>query len=166
MKKIILLACLFTTANATYAQSPLPIHKTQLNLGVGLSNWGVPIYAGVDYGINRDLSLGLEFSTRSYNENWNNGSYHHTVSAFIGNANYHFNTALNIPTKYDFYAGLNIGFNIWNSPTAYTGNHTSGLAIGAQIGGRYYLSQKTALNLEFGGGNSATNSKFGLSIIL
>ncbi len=80
--------------------------------------------------------------------------------------NYHFNNALNIPANYDFYAGLNVGFNIWTSPTTYDGSHSSGLAIGTQLGGRYYFNNKLGLNLEFSGGNSASNSKLGLSFRL
>jgi hypothetical protein len=148
------------------SQNALATGRSQLNVGLGLSNWGIPFYVGLDYGINKDITLGAEFSVRNYDENWNNGTYRQQIMGFIGNGNYHFNNVLNIPSNYDFYVGLNVGFNIWTSPSNYAGSHNSGLAIGAQIGGRYYFSNKLGLNLEFSGGNSASNGKFGLSVRL
>jgi len=71
---------------------------------------------------------------------------------------------LNIPSPWDFYAGLNLGFYSWNSPRDYEGSHTSGLGLGGQIGGRYYFSNKVGINLEFGGGNAFSGGKFGLTI--
>ena len=46
------------------------------------------------------------------------------------------------------------------------GSHTSGLGLGAQIGGRYFISRTVALNLEFGGGNAFADGKFGLTVKL
>jgi len=40
------------------------------------------------------------------------------------------------------------------------------LGLGAQVGGRYYISNKVALNLEFGGGNAFSGGKFGLTFKL
>jgi len=149
-----------------YSQSPLPVGKTQLNLGVGLSEWGVPFYVGVDYSVHKDITIGGEFSYRSYREHWKDYYYHHNIMGFSGNGNYHFNSLLKIPRKWDFYAGLNLGFYVWNSDTGYLGDHSSGLGLGAQIGGRYYVSDKVGLNLEFGGGNAFSDGKFGISIKL
>ncbi|NCA84012.1 MAG: hypothetical protein EOM83_00380 [Clostridia bacterium] len=149
-----------------FGQSPLPIGKAQLNLGIGFSNWGVPFYVGLDYSVHKDITLGGEFSYRSYNEDWKNHDYHHNVMGFSGNGNYHFNTLLNIPQNWDFYAGLNLGFFVWSSPGDYDGDHSSGIGLGAQVGGRYYLSDKVGLNLEFGGGNAFSGGKFGISIKL
>ncbi len=158
---------LFTsTCMYSQSQNALATGSSQINVGVGLSNWGIPLYLGLDYGISKDISLGAEVSVRNYNEDWNNGTYRQQIIGFIGNGNYHFNHVLIIPTNYDLYAGLNVGFNIWTSPTTYAGSHSSGLAIGAQVGGRYYFNHKLGLNLELSGGNSASNSKLGLSIRL
>ena len=158
-------ALIFIYSNA-FSQSPLPVGKTQLNLGVGLSEWGVPFYIGIDYSVHKDITIGGEFSYRSYRENWKNVYYHHNIMGFSGNGNYHFNSLLKIPQKWDFYAGLNLGFYVWTSDADYYGNHSSGLGLGAQIGGRYYISNKVGLNLEFGGGNAFSGGKFGLSIKL
>jgi outer membrane immunogenic protein len=166
MKKQILTFILVLAISLIFAQSPLPKGKSQINAGVGLSTWGVPVYLGFDYGVHPDISLGAEVSYRGYNDNWRDHKYKHSVIGILGNANYHFNTILNIPSNWDFYAGLNLGFYSWNSPNDYEGSHTSGVGLGAQIGGRYFFSDKVGVNLEFGGGNAFSGGKFGLTIKL
>lgn len=168
MKRFLLLvivALLFVSTSA-YSQSQLPVDRTQLNLGVGLSEWGVPFYLGLDYSVHRDITIGGEVSYRAYSEHWNQLNYDHNVIGISGNANYHFNSLLQIPQNWNFYAGLNLGFYVWNSPDNYPGDHVSGLGIGAQIGGRYYLTDKFGLNLELGGGNAFAGGKFGVTIKL
>ncbi len=168
MKKVLLLVTtvmLFFSVSA-YSQSPLPVGRTQLNIGVGLSEWGVPFYIGFDYSIHRDITLGAEFSYRAYREHWNDVYYNHGVMGFSGNANYHFNSVMNIPQNWDFYAGLNLGFYVWSSDDLYPGDHVSGLGYGAQIGGRYYFTDKFGINLEFGGGNAFSGGKFGVTFKL
>lgn len=166
MKKQILTFILVLATSAIFAQNPLAKGQSQINAGVGFSTWGVPVYLGFDYGVHPDISLGAELSYRGYNDSWDHDKYRHSVIGVLGNANYHFNTVLNIPSDWDFYAGLNLGFYSWNSPYGYKGSHTSGLGLGAQIGGRYYFSNKVGVNLEFGGGNAFSGGKFGLTIKL
>lgn len=166
MKKIILTIVLLTGVLCSQGQNPLSVGKAQLNAGLGFSGWGIPIYLGFDYGIARDFTLGGEISFRSYNENYNGNGYDHIITGISGNGNYHFNTVLNLASKWDFYAGLNLGVYAWSSPSDYHGNHTSGLGLGAQIGGRYYFTQKVGLNLELGGGNVFSGGKIGLTFKL
>jgi len=165
MKKLFFLLLLLSTfvANAQYA---LPEGKSQLNAGIGLSTWGIPFYVGFDYGVHTDISAGAEVSFRSYNEKILGFRYKHNIIGISGNANYHFNGITDIPEEFDIYAGLNIGFYIWNSSSDYAGNSASGLGIGAQVGGRYYFNDKTAVNLEIGGGNAFGGGKIGLTIKL
>jgi outer membrane immunogenic protein len=163
MKKSILTIVMFFATIVMFAQCPIGIGEKQLNAGVGLSSWGFHVYVGFDYGALKDISLGGELSFRSYDDKWNNATYHLRVIGISGNGNYHFNRILEIPSKWDFYAGLNLGFYIWNAPDDYNGSHTSGLGLGAQIGGRYYFSDKLGLNLEFGGGNAFSGGKFGIT---
>ena len=164
MKKQILTFILVLATSLIFAQSPLSKGQSQINAGVGLSSWGVPVYLGFDYGVHPDITLGAEASYRGYNDNWRDHKYKHSVIGILGNVNYHFNTILNIPSNWDFYAGLNLGFYSWNSPNDYEGSHTSGVGLGAQIGGRYFFSDKVGVNLEFGGGNAFSGGKFGLTI--
>lgn len=164
MKKIFVLFSFLLVSQFIMAQSPIGKGQKQLNAGVGFSGWGLPFYVGVDFGVHPDISLGLEFDYVRYRERWDKVYYYHNIMGFSGNANYHFNRVLNIPKQFDFYAGLNIGFFVWNSPDAYAGSHSSGLGLGAQLGGRYYLNSNVALQLEFNGGQALNGGKFGITI--
>lgn len=168
MKTRLILLVLVSTisAIATQAQSPLPVGRSQLNFGIGLSEWGVPLYIGVDHSVHKDITVGGELSWRLYDEKYGSTYYHHNIVGIAGNGNYHFNTLLGIPRNWDFYAGLNLGFYVWSSPDIYNGTHSSGLGLGAQIGGRYYFNNKLGINLEFGGGNSFEGGKLGLTVKL
>jgi len=165
-KKTFLITILFLITTTIFAKGPIGEGQTQLNAGVGLSSWGIPVYVGLDYGIHQDITVGGELSFRSYQDNIASLNYNHTVIGISGNGNYHFNSLLDIPSDWDFYAGLNLGFYIWSSSSSYPGDHASGLGLGAQIGGRYYLTNKLALNLELGGGNAFSGGKFGITIKL
>ena len=150
----------------TQAQNPLPVGKAQLNFGLGFGEWGIPVYAGFDVGVAKNITMGGEFSYRSYNEDWKSNKYHHNIIGISANGNYHFNTLLKIPEKFDVYAGLNLGFYSWSSPDEYDGDNNSGLGLGAQVGARYYFSKTVGINLEFGGGNAFSGGKFGLTVQL
>jgi len=166
MNKYLLTVGLVILISLAFAQNPIGQGQTQLNLGVGLSSWGIPIYGGLDFGISNDFSLGAELSYRAYREHYNNHDYDRSVIGISGNGNYHFNRVLNIPRNWDFYAGLNIGFYVWDDPDDYHGDNTSGLGLGAQVGMRYYFTDSFGVNLEFGGGNAFSGGKLGLSFKL
>ena len=166
MKKQVLTFALLIAAISVFAQGPISKGQSQINAGVGLSSWGIPVYLGFDHGVSQDITLGGELSFRSYDDDWSGHSYNHSVVGILGNANYHFNTILDVPSDWDFYAGLNLGFYNWSSPDDYDGSHTSGLGLGAQIGGRYYFSNNVGINLEFGGGNGLSGGKFGITLKL
>jgi outer membrane immunogenic protein len=164
MKKIffaLMLLCIL--GFSVHAQAPLAKGEKQLNAGLGLSGWGVPVYIGADFGIERNFTLGFEGSFRSYSDYWHNGYYNQTIIGILGNGNYHFNSIMNIPSKWDFYAGLNLGFFIWSSPSNYGGPNSSGLNLGVQVGGRYFFTNRFGINLEFGGGNEISGGKFGIT---
>lgn len=150
----------------TFAQSPIARRQAQFNAGLGLSSSGVPVYLGLDYGIYKDITIGGEVSYRSHNESWKQNDYTNSVIGLYGNGNYHFNSLLEIPANWDFYAGLNLGFSIWNLANNYGGSHSSGLGLGMQIGGRYYFTDNIGINLEFGGGSVTSDGKIGISIRL
>lgn len=164
MKKQLLILILILMSGWGFSQNPFPKGRNQLNIGVGLSSWGVPIYFGIDHGVGNDFSIGGELSFRDYDEKWAGDRYNHSITGISGNANYHFNRILETNDDWDIYAGINLGFYIWSSPDEYHGNHSSDLGLGAQIGMRYYLSRKVGLNLEFGSGNAFSGGKIGVTI--
>ena len=166
MKNFFFLSLFLLTANFSFAQYALAKGEAQFNAGLGFSSKGIPVYIGFDVGVHKDISVGGELSLRSYYEDYNNDKYHHGILGISGNGNYHFNSLLDIPPAWDFYAGLNLGFYFWNSPDNYPGEGNSGLGLGAQVGGRYYFSDKFGLNLEVGSANAFSGGKFGITIKL
>lgn len=165
MKKLLLSIFLLSSA-LSFGQYMLGKGEKQLNAGVGFSSWGLPVYIGMDFGVGKDISLGAELSFRSYSDRWLDKKYKHNVIGISGNANYHFNSLLNIPEQFDFYAGLNVGFYYWTSDADYYGDNTSGLGLGGQIGFRYYWNERMGINLEGGGGNAFSGGKLGITVKL
>jgi outer membrane immunogenic protein len=167
-RKKLLITILFIAAGiAVNAQAPIGKGQSQINAGLGFSGWGVPVYVGVDFGVHEDITVGGELSFRSYHDSWSGTDYNHTIFGIGANGNYHFNRVLNIPKEWDLYAGLTLGYYIWGtSDASYGGTQSSGLGLGAQVGGRYYFSQKFGVNLEFGGGNNTSGGKIGVTIRL
>jgi len=164
MKKVLLsIVALLLVVFIANAQSPIGKGEKQLNAGFGFSGWGLPLYVGGDMGIHEDITVGFEFSFRSYRESFSNVGYNSTILGISGNGNYHFNRILEIPDRFDFYAGLNFGFYLWMSPADYPGTGASLPGFGAQVGGRYYLNNRLSLNLEFGGGSTTNGGKFGIT---
>jgi outer membrane immunogenic protein len=167
MKKIntvILVA--FAAAITLNGQCPLKKGEYQFNAGVGYSSWGMPIYTGVDFGASNDITAGIEASFRSHNEDIYGARYTSNVFGIAGNGNYHFNTVLEIPKRWDFYAGITLGYFSWSLPSDYPGNNSSGFGLGAQIGGRYFFNKQFGLNLEFGGGSAFSGGKIGITYTL
>ena len=165
-KKILsFLLLLFLTFHSICAQVEGPISKgqLQLNAGLGFSGWGVPVYIGLDYGFHPDITIGGELSNRNYKEAFFGSDYNHSITGISSNFNYHFNRLLNISSNLDIYAGLNLGFYIWNTSFGYQGSGSSGLGLGAQIGGRYYFNNNWGINLELGGANTTSGYKIGAS---
>ena len=162
MKKLLLAIGTMMLFTQAQAQGDLAVKKFQLNAGLGLSSRGVPVYVGFDYGANKHITVGAEVAYRSYT----NSGYNFGITSFGANANYHFNDVLSIDKDFDVYAGLNLGYLVWNLPGGYVGDYASGLGLGAQIGGRYYLNNKVGLNLEFAGGNKVSGGKFGVTVKL
>jgi len=166
--KSALIAIVFTLSFlAVKAQAPIGIGEAQINAGLGFSNSGVPIYVGCDFGVHEDITVGGEFSFRSYDESWDGNSYDFTMFGIAGNANYHMNRILEIPSEWDVYGGINLGFYFKNTnDESYKGDEDSGFGLGAQVGGRYYFNDKYGINLEFGGGSTFSGGKIGISIRL
>jgi len=160
MKKFscFLLLIVLVAFNKTYAQSALPKGEKQLNAGLGFSNFGTPIYAGVDFAVHDDVTVGPQISYRNHND----FGFDFNILVIAGTANYHFNTLLEIPSNFDVYAGLTLAYYNWSSPNGFGGSNASGIELEAQIGGRYYFDSQWGVNLEFGGGN-ASGGKVGIS---
>lgn len=163
MKKLTFLFILLFASGAIFAQSPIGNGGKQINFGTGFSSYGVPLYFGMDFGVHDDVTIGFNLSYRSYRERWSGSKYSHAVMGIFGNANYHFNTILQIPRDWDVYAGISLGYYVWSLDSGYGGSAASGLGLDGQIGARYYFSDRWGVNLELGGGNVSSGGRIGLS---
>jgi hypothetical protein len=151
MKKILFLMSFLMISVITYAQAvdsasypvgkaPLNKGDKQINFGLGLDTDGLPIYAQLDFAVSPDITVSPMAALTAGN------AYSFTT---IGvHSDYHFNSLLDIPSNWDFYAGVNLGFRFYMSSHSGTGP----LDLGLQIGGRYYWNNQWGINLEFGGG--------------
>lgn len=143
------------------AQAPLGKGGIQLNAGTGFSGFGVPIYVGADFGVHDDITIGPKISHRSYGYSVNGNDLDQTLTYIGFNGNYHFNRVFGLPDEWNVYAGATLGYFIWSSSDL-NGAKSSGLAFGAQVGGRYFFTEKFGINLELGGG-SASEASFGIT---
>ena len=165
MKKILFLAGLFMAVATASAQSGnLDQGRLQLNAGVGVSGWGIPVYVGLDYGVTNDISVGGEFTFRSYSHS---SYYTHNIIGFFGNGNYHFNNLFNLPRPLDLYAGLSLG--VYTSTVTakegreYDGDSYSGFSLIGQTGARYFFTDNFGVNLELSGGLLTSGLKAGIT---
>lgn len=160
MKKITLLG-LFSLLGLTlaFAQAPPGKGGKQLNAGLGFSGWGLPVYVGADFGVHQDITIGPRVTFRNYSDIDRN------LITFGFNGNYHFNTLFNMPSEWNFYAGLTMNYYSWSGDEV-TGAPKSRLYLDAQIGGRYFFSDKFGVNLEFGGGAGTGGGIFGITVKL
>jgi len=164
MKKISILSIFLFTSSLLLAQSPLGKGGRQFNAGLGFSSFGVPIYAGVDFGIHDDITIGPQISYRKYSDRIIGIDYNLNLIIIGLTGNYHFDRILDIPSEWNVYAGLSLNYYSWSTPSNYPGNRSSDLNIDLQIGGRYFWSENWAANLELGGGTSS-GGKIGITYI-
>jgi hypothetical protein len=167
MKKIKFII-LFTILSSTIslAQGTLGKGGKQLNAGLGFSDWGVPVYVGLDFGVHQDITIGPRLSFRNYSYTRSGNKYHQNLSVLSFNGNYHFNSLLNLPSAWDVYAGLTLGYYFWSDVKTsngglYEGN-SSEVGLDLQIGGRYFVTDRFGINLELGGGHDA-GGRFGIT---
>lgn len=170
MKKITLLFCsVFLIGLMVKAQAPLQEGEMQINAGLGLSNYGLPLYGGLEFGVGDNISVGGEISYRGYHETYSSHKWNHSITTVAALGNYHFNELLDIPSEWDFYAGLSLGYSAWSSKLDggggfdYSGRGGSGLYLVGQIGGRYFFKENIGINVELGGGNYS-GGKIGVTI--
>lgn len=148
----------------------------QVNFGIELEGYGLPVYAGMDFGVGENITIGprIIFERQSDKERFDMYGVDYTIktsSTYIVpsfRGDYHFSGLINgITNKLDFYGGLTFGYAIWryHQKFEYNGNDpdfedyvnrnqedprtNSDAKIWAQVGGRYYFSDNWAVQLEF-----------------
>ena len=164
MKKLaFLLVAIFFFAYTSNAQ-PIEEGETQVNAGIGLSTFGLPVYGGLEFGVAENFSVGGELSYRKYGRY---SVYSPSIITIAGIGNYHVNELLEIPPEFDVYAGLSLGYSIWSDNDVYNYSwfRGSGVYFTGQVGARYFVSDNFAINAELGGG-TYSGGKLGVTFKL
>lgn len=167
LKKVFLIVLVSGISFMTKAQGfgPEPGFK-QVNFGVGVSTWGVPIYAGMDFGITDKITIGPRISYRRYGDNFGVNDFHYSIFNISFRGDYHFGNHIDgIPEQLDLYGGLSLGYTIWSDN--YDGPFDNDLEesrafIALQGGARWYFNENWGANAEVSGG-SLSGLEIGLS---
>lgn len=162
MKEIsIILVGVIISTSSVIAQGTLTKGEKQLNAGLGISTFGVPVYLGADFGISENITIGPRISYRKNTEKYFGNKYSQSLTVVSFNGNYHFNQLLKLPDAWNVYAGVTLGYYVWsdvkwnNSSTTGFGGEGSGLGFDAQVGARYFFNENLGINLELGGGTGS-----------
>jgi hypothetical protein len=158
MKKILFILLATLASSSLMAQNngvaPLAKGEKQLNFGFGFSDYGVPLYASFDFAVHKDVTVTPQLNIGFFNGNNGNDG---VLFGLLVKSDYHWNYLIGIPSDWDFYTGLRLGFYFFD------GNSDADLGI--EVGGRWYWNEKWALNLELAGG-TGFGSTLGVSMKL
>lgn len=140
MRKVLFIAAMFLTGFVASAQQSLGEGNLQINGGfpfvaTQFNTSVLPLYVGADYGVHQDVTVGGQFNVL-----FGGSALAWGVSA---NANYHFNSLLDLPNQWDLYAGGSLSYARVLTIGAF--------GFGPQIGARYFFNDKWGINLQFGG---------------
>ena len=176
MKKIILLATIFFSSITISNAQQLSEGNSMINLGVGLSSYFTsgtgysvtlpPVEGSYEYMITENISIGgfVGAYGSKYETNFDLATNFSSKFSYIhGGAlgNYHFVN----DDKFNAYVGARLGYVNVSTSSGSSDNEidnilndldftASGLLYGIQLGGRYFISDKIAINAELGYGIS------------
>ena len=141
----------------------------QINFGIELQGYGIPVYAGMDFGVGEFITIGprliLETQGETTSNTWGGVEIktksRNTVAIPSFRGDYHFSGHIKgLPEELDIYGGLTLGFVIVRSSvvTTWDGvvqdeispktNNTSPRLWG-QLGARYFFAENWGVQLEF-----------------
>lgn len=176
MKKIILLTTIFLSSFATINAQQLSEGNSMINLGVGLSSYYTsgtgynmslpPVEGTFEYMITENISVGAFVGAygSKYETNFDLAYNFSSKFSYIdGGAlgNFHFVN----DDKFNAYVGAKLGYVSVSTSTDSNDDYLdelletldytdSGIIYGVQLGGRYFVSEKFAINAELGYGIS------------
>jgi outer membrane protein W len=174
MKKIILLTTIFFSSFATINAQQLSEGNSMINLGVGLSSYYTsgsgynmslpPVEGTFEYMITENISVGAFVGAygSKYETNFDIAYNFSSKFSYIdGGAlgNFHFVN----DDKFNAYVGAKLGYVSVSTSTDSNDDYLnelletldytdSGIIYGVQLGGRYFVSEKFAINAELGYG--------------
>ncbi|MEM6526367.1 MAG: hypothetical protein AAF693_21410 [Bacteroidota bacterium] len=145
--------------------------------GIGISGYGIPIYASIDFGIADNITvgggIGYQRDTESFSAIGTTTKWRHSIFSITARGSYHFNEALSLDDTWDIYGGLDLGYYIWDTKltegstnVSYSGSGAGGLGVALRAGARYFFKKNLAGNLEVGGGNVLSSARIGITLML
>lgn len=142
-----------------------------VNVGLGMSNRGLPLFVELEQSLDEHISAGLIASYRSYKEGGPSGTWQHQFLGVGAQGHYHFTEIA--PEPFDFFAGLTLAWYAHSFRSvggqfpseAYNGSTVGGLQLAGHIGGRYTYKDWT-LFTQLTGGSLLSDFTVGLSIPL
>lgn len=150
----------------------------QINFGFELDGYGLPVYAGMDFGVGEMITIGprLVYETKADTYTLNGNKYSTRNSVFIPSfrGDYHFSGHIEgLPKELDFYGGLSLGVVTYRGTSKYTNrngdvftqdtNTYQDARLWIQLGTRYYFSQNWGVQLEFATLSNNGNGSIGLT---
>ena len=132
MKKVILLfAIIIFSSSQISAQAWDGIGARNLSAGVEFYGYGTGAVVNFDYGLLEDVSVGAGM----------NYSFDASNLYVNARADYHFQRLLKLPSVFDIYGGLDVGYNT---------NFDPNVRFGVRAGARYMIFETVGLYLEVG----------------
>ncbi len=178
MKKVSIvfaLAFIFYAAvpqQASAQFNPFTDNTKMITAGFGFTGWGVPIFARFEAPVYDNVTVGGDISYQGDKETISGLKYKHRIFGIVVRGDYHFNELLELPSEWDVYAGLGIGYYSWKSELYdspldidYPGSANGGFSVGVHVGGRYFFKDNLGVNLEFGGGNVLAGGTVGVTYL-
>ncbi|WP_431612334.1 DUF6646 family protein [Chryseobacterium sp. 'Rf worker isolate 10'] len=139
MKKLFFMVTIFFFSAMAHAQAWTGKGDQKIQLGLSAWGYGTGITGTYDYGLNKLISVGAGIN--GYFDNYKNNDKDNRVFVF-GRLNFHLQEALNLPSKWDIYPGVDLGV---------LGRD---FGVGAHIGARYFFTEKIGVFAEVGNNGS------------
>ncbi|PKF72884.1 DUF6646 family protein [Chryseobacterium sp. PMSZPI] len=139
MKKLVFMVMVLFCGAAVSAQAWTGKGDQKIQLGLSAWGYGTGVTGTYDYGLNKLISVGAGIN--GYFSNYKNDDKDNRVFVF-GRLNFHLQEALNLPSKWDIYPGVDLGV---------VGKD---FGIGAHIGARYFFTEKVGVFAEVGNNGS------------
>ncbi|KFF28451.1 DUF6646 family protein [Chryseobacterium vrystaatense] len=139
MKKLFFVLMMGFLGTAANAQAYTGKGDQKIQLGMSAWGYGTGVTGTYDYGLNKLLSVGAGLN--AYFGDYKDNDKDNRVFVF-GRLNFHLQEALDLPSKWDIYPGVDVGVL------------GKDFGIGAHIGARYFFTEKVGVFAEVGNNGS------------
>lgn len=139
MKKLFFVLMMGFLGTAANAQAYTGKGDQKIQLGMSAWGYGTGVTGTYDYGLNKLLSVGAGLN--AYFGDYKDNDKDNRVFVF-GRLNFHLQEALDLPSQWDIYPGVDIGVL------------GKDFGIGAHIGARYFFTEKVGVFAEVGNNGS------------